>query len=373
VIFHRDASNEWDIVRVDAAGGLNAITDWNMGNTVTTAWTTGALAASPDGSKLAWADYSGQWVQIFDFNNATGNISNAVSVSGTEAQAEGVEFSPDGTRLFFSQATPAQNLKYCNLTGGGVTTISSGYNFGEIEVLDDGVMYVAVENDVAFSSILTPNGAPSFSLRTTPFGPQIGLGLPQPVYNLPNTACPIVVLAVEMVSFTATASNGIVLLNWETASEKDSYYFEVQRSVDGLNWLPIGVVNGAGNSSLSIQYSYTDYSPANGLNYYRLRQVEYDGKYNFSEIRAVSLKGGSALRVLTSENGNLEFAIDQDIDASGIVEIYDVTGKRLSTDPVILQQGHRTYQINTIDMSTGIYFLKLSYTNGTVQAVKFSH
>jgi hypothetical protein len=102
-------------------------------------------------------------------------------------------------------------------------------------------------------------------------------------------------LPVELISFTARAEadKGVAVLNWQTASEFNNNYFEVQRSADAVNWTVIGSVQGAGFSSQLRSYEHKDMQPVNGLNYYRLRQVDFDGRFEFSTIEAVKFSGVS--------------------------------------------------------------------------------
>ena len=90
-------------------------------------------------------------------------------------------------------------------------------------------------------------------------------------------------LPVELVSFTATAKAQTVVLTWETASEINNDYFEVLRSVDGINFKKIGEVAGAGNSDKSLRYEFADKLPVAGVAYYQLKQVDYNGMYDYSD------------------------------------------------------------------------------------------
>jgi len=99
------------------------------------------------------------------------------------------------------------------------------------------------------------------------------------------------VLPVEFLEFTAKAQQFSVLLNWKTAAEINNDFFEVQRSKDGKSWEAIGVINGSGNSSTVLSYSYKDENPLVGVIYYRLRQVDFDGKFEYSKITSVEVDG----------------------------------------------------------------------------------
>ena len=95
-------------------------------------------------------------------------------------------------------------------------------------------------------------------------------------------------LPIELVHFSATPKDKVVEVNWTTLTEINNDYFVVERSADGNAFQVLGTTPGAGNSSQMLQYSWTDYSPLKGTSYYRLKQVDFDGSYSYSNTVAVS-------------------------------------------------------------------------------------
>ena len=97
-------------------------------------------------------------------------------------------------------------------------------------------------------------------------------------------------LPIELLYFTADViSSDHVKLEWETVSEINNERFEIERSSDGTNWDIIGTVNGNGTTNESLKYSYSDRFPLQGLSYYRFRQIDYDGKWEYSDIVVVKV------------------------------------------------------------------------------------
>ena len=94
-------------------------------------------------------------------------------------------------------------------------------------------------------------------------------------------------LPVELITFQGEAQEKAVLLTWETASEINNDFFEVQRSLDGQTFEKIGEVTGQGSSNETHRYQFIDRQPLEGTVYYRLKQVDYDGMYDYSELVAV--------------------------------------------------------------------------------------
>ena len=97
----------------------------------------------------------------------------------------------------------------------------------------------------------------------------------------PNGAtCPIVVLPVEIFLFEGVKTDYGNVLKWSTASEQNSSFFTLERSVDGIDWLVIGNVVAAGNSQSELDYQFIDVNYRETVNYYRLKQTDIDGTVN---------------------------------------------------------------------------------------------
>lgn len=97
------------------------------------------------------------------------------------------------------------------------------------------------------------------------------------------------VLPVEYVYFNAGQSERKIELNWKTASERNSHYFEIQRSENGITWRPLGQIEAAGNSNIDRSYVWEDSNVVSTLYYYRLKQVDFDGVFEYSPVRSVEV------------------------------------------------------------------------------------
>ncbi|MEL7339861.1 MAG: sialate O-acetylesterase, partial [Bacteroidota bacterium] len=95
---------------------------------------------------------------------------------------------------------------------------------------------------------------------------------------------PFATLPVELLSFDAKALAASVELNWITVTEKNNAHFEIQRSLEGQPWQNIGLVAGAGDSDQQIRYAFADDAPQEGINRYRLKQVDFDGGFSLSPV-----------------------------------------------------------------------------------------
>src|SRR5690606_22805126 len=101
-----------------------------------------------------------------------------------------------------------------------------------------------------------------------------------------NPTC-VTVLPVSLSSFNANCTDDEVQVTWSTATEHNSQKFIIEKSQDTENWRAIAEVQGAGNSNSQVQYEINDGAVANGVSYYRLRQVDFDGKEEVYNIVSV--------------------------------------------------------------------------------------
>lgn len=98
-------------------------------------------------------------------------------------------------------------------------------------------------------------------------------------------------LSVELTNIAVKATNKANIVSWSTASEKNNAYFDVQHATNGVDFTTIGKVKGKGTTNALSNYSFEDATPALGTNYYRLRQVDYDGTATLSKVVSVQFNG----------------------------------------------------------------------------------
>jgi hypothetical protein len=109
--------------------------------------------------------------------------------------------------------------------------------------------------------------------------------------SLLDLSGPAVTLPVHLLTFDAVKMDKLVVLNWKTDNEKNSREFQVLRSADGLHFEAIGIVSANGSSNSISSYSFRDKNPLPGINYYRLKQIDLDGKFEYSRIVPVQFNG----------------------------------------------------------------------------------
>ncbi len=173
-------------------------------------------------------------------------------------------------------------------------------------------------------------------------------------------------LPVEFASFTAEAvDNEEVLLKWVTASEINNDYFTIERSVDAINWDEIEIVNGAGNSSVISSYFSVDYNPYSGVSYYRLRQTDFDGTFDYSKIESVEIMGSLQVEANVYPNptkglSNVRFKVGQQyIDKEIDIKVVSLIGQ-IMYDRNYIMEGNSTIQLDLNHLRPGSYMIVIS-------------
>jgi hypothetical protein len=138
------------------------------------------------------------------------------------------------------------------------------------------------------------------------------------------------VLPVELMFFEATEINGNVVLNWATASETNSDFFTVERSIDGSSWESIAYVQSAGNSNTLINYSYTDTEVTEAVWYYRLKQTDFDGAFEYFNTIVVEVRTMNEFKVVKAEKAGNQVNIFANFEAGSQVMIFNAMGNLLS-------------------------------------------
>ncbi len=173
-------------------------------------------------------------------------------------------------------------------------------------------------------------------------------------------------LPVELLFFNGTADDGVVKLDWATATEIDNDFFEIQRSSDGSEFEVIGEVDGNGNSDILIEYDFIDNRPHQGDNFYRLKQVDFDGSFEYSDvIRVENELDGIAFNINIYPNpvDGEEFTIDvqtPNLNAPVDLVMLDATGKIYAYQSFILNQSVADIKVQIPEsMQSGIYFVNV--------------
>ncbi|MEO1623568.1 MAG: T9SS type A sorting domain-containing protein, partial [Bacteroidota bacterium] len=169
-------------------------------------------------------------------------------------------------------------------------------------------------------------------------------------------------LPVEWLYFNAYSQEEVVDLAWATAAEERSSHFEVQRSADGVKWETIGTHAAQGSSNGAVEYGFEDKQPVQGTSYYRIRQVDLDGEFSFSETAVVNrIAKGFDFDVFPNpvEEGELNLRLQGADDSEVTVRLYDVS-RQLILELTKEQLNDQNILLNLPDLSAGLYFVTLT-------------
>ena len=172
-------------------------------------------------------------------------------------------------------------------------------------------------------------------------------------------------IPVELTSFTANYSNKNVTLTWSTATETNNQGFEVERKSAISDWTKIGFVPGFGTTTAARQYSYTDNDIATGSFSYRLKQIDFDGSFNYSEVVEVEVIAPSVFELAQNYpnpfNPITKIRYSVPIDSKVIISIYSLTGELvMELVNANLAPGLYSVNFNGSNLSSGMYIYKMT-------------
>lgn len=177
---------------------------------------------------------------------------------------------------------------------------------------------------------------------------------------------------VELTYFNAKAEGNTNVLSWETATEENNSHFEVQRSFNGTDFEVIGIVEGNGTIYEVMNYNFIDEAPFANT-YYRLRQVDFDGQFEYTEIVNVNRRkvGSNDVKMYPNpaqDNLTIDYTSSATEDVT--ITVTDMTGRVLISQNRNAVQGDNQLNIDLSELPRGNYFLQLkSTTTSTIQAI----
>ncbi len=178
-------------------------------------------------------------------------------------------------------------------------------------------------------------------------------------------------LPVELLSFNVNRINERnVGIYWTTASEINSDYFEIERSKDGTNFYQTFTQQAAGNSINEINYTGNDFEPIEGISFYRLKQVDFDGSFTYSKILQLDNSSNEILIYPNPTEGNININIQRNKTEEVDVFIYNNLGQVSMRKSMLLQKGNSTFSIDLNELEKGLYQLKIVDSSGIIQQQK---
>lgn len=174
---------------------------------------------------------------------------------------------------------------------------------------------------------------------------------------------------VEWLSFRGEVKTAANYLYWSTATEYNSDYFAVERSTDGTNFVRVGKVNAAGNSTTPRDYTFADKQALGGLTYYRLMQYDYDGTTHPS--KTITLNRNSRQLSFTSvfpvpAHDELTLSFETDNYQAAQISIYDLAGQLVDQQNMVTRKGINEYKLSVAHYTNGIYFVTIVTPDGRI-------
>lgn len=171
-------------------------------------------------------------------------------------------------------------------------------------------------------------------------------------------------LPIELLFFDAqlVQPGMYVRCDWSTASEINNDYFSVEKSNDGIFFNQIGTIKGAGTSATTQNYSFYDYEPFSPVSYYRLKQVDYDGQFTYSPVRAVDVSGQDGLNFIVTFGNQSVVSVSffNASESEAVLEMFNAYGQKVFSENVTLQEGTTKTETQINQLTTGVYFFRVT-------------
>lgn len=194
--------------------------------------------------------------------------------------------------------------------------------------------------------------------------------------STPSNPGTVTIVCLQVLPVALTAFHAVideqskVRLHWSTASEKNNLGFSVERSIDNSHWQSLGFVSGNGTTAEVHHYLFADESPLPGVNYYRLRQTDFDGGEEFSPIVVADVRAtGAQLEVFPNPSGSGALSVHtlSTQEGEALLEIFDWAGFRVIKQGFILYEGTNVLPLSMSDFPRGSYTARLEMPDGLVQ------
>ena len=293
-----------------------------------------------------------------------------IDVSIAFQREEGIgDFVTRGNDFVMGMSSGNFYVEFSLISGGGSTKIVSGNIFS---IPDDDVfrLYRFVYNhntgigeaSVDGAIVWTHNGTPGqemyWSANTLRIGDlmdangaDVAIFDEFRLYGIPDE----VPLPVEWLDFSCGESIHGVELNWSTATETNNSHFEVEYTIDGDSYVVISEeISGAGNSAFQNQYTFIDTKPKGSINYYRIKQVDFDGAYDYSEIISCKFSQNTELVQVYPNPSKNSMSIT--VNTATSLDIVDITGKIILSN--VFLEKDTEMRIDVSRFPRGIYLLK---------------
>ena len=166
----------------------------------------------------------------------------------------------------------------------------------------------------------------------------------------------------SLVSFSAALQDKIVKIEWETASETNNDFFTIEKAPNGRDWKVLEIIEGSGNSFTSNSYMTWDYSPYLGETFYRSKQTDYDGKFEYFPVKSVNTSslGSETLRLFP--NPAHSFIEVSGHDMGSQFRVYNTLGIDVSGQIQKIKLDKSAWKLDVSGLPNGVYFIQAGST-----------
>lgn len=293
--------------------------------------------------------------RIYSINLTNGTPTFVAGPFPVGADGEVIAYNSSDNNIYHWSGNSIPNMEKIDAGTFVATAIpTSGFVHGEIY----GAAYVGSGNFYA-----TDISSLAMTVSTTGVFVLIASSLPDDIRGL-GYGDPL--LPVELASFTSTVNKRDVSLNWTTTSETNNSGFEIQRSAANGQWTRVAWISGKGTSVIPNNYTYADRNLNSGSYSYRLKQVDYNGAFEYFNLNnevvigapdrfAVSQNYPNPFNPVTKINFDLPY------DSKVSIKLFDISGKEISTltnNP--MSSGYHTISFDASSLTSGVYFYRIS-------------
>lgn len=278
------------------------------------------------------------------------NVKNGVYSKGTS-----------GNPVILQAVNKTWNISKLNPDGGNATITLQWNDADELPAFNRNNVFLN-----HYTSGIWDSGTPGIASGSNPYTfSRSGFTSFSPFTITSSTS----VLPLTILEFSATYSKPDVVLQWQTSSEQNTSQFNIERSIDGSNFSFIGKADAAGNNLSTKNYSYTDNTPAKGINFYRLKMIDAGEKFVYSKIVAVKKDDKKSLQLFPNPAKDILYVQASGENENALIQIFDLSGRIVKEQKIVLN-GNSSLSLDISNLPKNIYNLILK-RNAKIEQQRF--
>ena len=295
--------------------------------------------------------------RLYSVNLTTGATTFLAGPFSVGADGEVIAYNYDDGFIYHWSGNATANMEKINST-----------TFAATPVVQSGTAHIEIFGAVYIGSgvfAVTDIASRALSITSAGVVSEVATGLPDDIRGL-GFIDPL--LPVELSSFTSAVNGRNVTLNWITSEEINNSGFDIERKQSG-SWTKLGSISGNGTSVLSHEYSFTDRNLASGNYQYRLKQIDYNGNFEYFNLNNEVNVGIPAKFELSQNypnpfNPSTQINFDIPTDSKVNIKLFDMSGKEVITlVNEFKTSGYYTVNFNAAGLSSGVYFYSIAADN----------